>query len=146
MVVHQSEFEPELPSAVNGLVWMSGKNTREVLQALLKERQHTGDRPPMEWDVSNRPTAERTVFQRAYRQYRRRSNIPRSLRKVFDDEVTRELDRMWERRKQDFSAAGRAEMEQWIHLTEAFRSLYLQVVLDPHSLRLVGRVLTTEYR
>ncbi|MHC4077267.1 MAG: hypothetical protein ACYST0_02365, partial [Planctomycetota bacterium] len=143
---YQDHFEPELPSAVNGLVWISGANTREVLEALLEERQHTGDRPPPEWDLAKRPTAEATVFRRGYRQYRRPSAIPRSLRKRFDDEVTRELDNLWEKDKRAYSAEGRAEMEQWIHLTNAFRSLYLQVILDPHSLRLSGRVLTTEYR
>jgi len=143
---YQNHFEPELPNAVNGLVWISGKHTQQVLQALLDERQHTGDRPPPEWDLANRPVAERTVFRQKYRPYRRPSAIPRSLRKRFDDDVTRELDKMWEKKKKSFSAEGRAEMEQWIHLTEALRSFYLQVILDPHSLRLTGRVLTTEYR
>lgn len=140
------EFERELPNAVNGLVWISGKHTREVLQALLDERQHTGDRPPPEWDLANRPLAERTVFYNKYRQYGTKAGIPRSLLKRFDEEVTRELDAMWEKEKANYSVAGRAKMEQWIYLTEALRSCYLQVILDPHSLRLTGRVLTTEYR
>ncbi len=140
------EFEKELPSAVNGLVWISGKNAREVLEALLQERQHAGDRPPVQWDMANRPVAERTVFRRGYSQYRRMSAIPRSLKKAFNDEAVRELDRMWEQEKRNYSAAGRAELEQWVHLSEAVRSLYLQVILDPRSLRLTGRALATEYR
>ncbi len=143
---YQNNFEPELPSAVNGLVWISGRHTREVLQALLEERQHGGDRPPPEWDLANRPAAEQTVLYQKYRQYHSRSGIPPEYRQRFHDEVTRELDKMWEKKKADYSAEGRAELEQWIHLTEALRSLYLQVILDPHSLQLTGRVLATEYR
>jgi hypothetical protein len=143
---YKVNFEPELPNAVNGLVWVSGRQIKEVLQALLAERQITGDRPPPVWDVANRPVAERTVFHQKYRQFHSPAGIPRSLRQRFDEEVTKELDQMWEKRKADYSAEGRAKMEQWIHLAEAVRSFYAQVILDPHSLQLAGRALATEYR
>jgi len=139
------EFEEEMSAAVNGVGFVWADNLRKVGEDFKTFSEKLDSFMDNSWARKNRPKAEQTTLRR-YRQYRSLSQAQKSADwSRISKEIESTLDGMWSKHQKSNRLAGVAELEQFLDLTEVFRTAYVQMVMKSDSLQVRGRVLERGY-
>jgi hypothetical protein len=139
-------FGRELPNAVNGFVFLMGRQLDEVLVDYRNDIDFMANQTPdPEWMVRNRPSAEDQVRRSKYQQYGSISAIPASLRNQFDVDVDAYLETLWVSNTSRFTSADRESLAQAMAFSKMFSAAYFQVMLEPSYINLTARFLL-DYR
>lgn len=135
------EYYRELPQSVNGFVYVQGQQMRLLLGDYEKALEKgMGDIDPA-WATAHRPQAENEVFRAKYAsRYAAQAALQGPDKKQFSNEVDDYLAEMWTKQASSYTAGDRAELRQAMAVCDMMRSAYLQVVLDPQSIKATARV------
>jgi hypothetical protein len=138
------EIEPELPSELNGLVWLRGRNLVPMFDDYLAFADASGELPDPDWMRQSRPAAEDQVRRTRFPQYPSKASMPRSMTEPggeFDQAVTAYLQDRWRRERTNFSADDRKQIEQLRAMSQLMRAGYLQLELENNYIRMQGKLL-----
>lgn len=138
------EIEPELPSELNGLVWLRGRNLVPMFDDYLAFADASGELPDPDWMRQSRPAAEDQVRRTRFPQYPSKASMPRSMTEPggeFDQAVTAYLQERWRRERTNFSADDRKQIEQLRAMSQLMRAGYLQLELENNYIRMQGKLL-----
>lgn len=139
------EFEEEMSAAVNGVGFVWAENLRKVGEDFKTFSEKLDSFMDNSWARKNRPKAEQATLRR-YRQYRSLSQAQKSADwSRISKEIESTLDGMWSKHQKSNRLAGVAELQQFLDLTEVFRTAYVQMVMKSDSLQVRGRVLERGY-
>lgn len=139
-------FDRELPNAVNGFIYLQGRQLEEVLADYEKDIDFVANlAPDPDWMVRNRPSVEDLVRRQKYPQYGSIRAIPPNRLAQFHEDVDAHLRELWTGNSSRYTAADRESLRQAKAVSRLFSAAYLQVMLEPEYINLTGRVLL-EYR
>ncbi|MCA8963718.1 MAG: hypothetical protein H6838_12310 [Planctomycetes bacterium] len=140
----RDEVQGELPSELNGLIWLRGQNLLPVFDDYLNFAEATSDLPDPDWMRISRPAAEEQVRRSRYPQYPSKASMPRSMTEPggeFDNAVTAFLQERWRRERTNFSAADKQQIQQFRAMAQMLKVGYLQLELENNYIRLQGKLL-----
>jgi hypothetical protein len=133
-------FLPQVARTVNGFVFVQGREFEELLLDYDRFAAQLGQDLDPGWAKERRPQVEADVFRRKYSQHARTiATLDKDKLEEFHREVDGVLREAWKREGSAVSAEARESIQEAIAFCRAFSSLYLQVVLDPQSIKLVAR-------
>jgi hypothetical protein len=136
------EVERELPSELNGLVWLRGKNLVSVMDDYLAFADTDSELPDAEWMMVSRPAAEETVRKTRYAKYPSKASIPKSvLDGEFDQAVREYLAERWRQERTSFTAGDRSQMQQLRAMAQMLNVGYMQVELENNYIRFQTKML-----
>ena len=137
-----AEIERELPSELNGLVWLRGKNLVSVMDDYIAFADTDSELPDAEWMMVSRPAAEETVRKTRYAKYPSKASIPKSvLEGEFDQAVRAYLAERWRQERTSFTAGDKSQMQQLRAMAELLNVGYVQVELENNYIRFQTKLL-----
>lgn len=131
----------ELPSALNGFVWLRGAKLLEVLDDYRKASEQQNVEPDPEWIMEQRSSAEDVVRKSKYPQYPSLASMPKTLLDgEFQDAVRAYLREQWGKASAGFSAKDLPEIDQLRGMAKMVDAAYLQLELENNYIRFQGKV------
>lgn len=135
--------EREMPAALNGLIWLDGKNLVPVLDDYLEFAAVQSAEPDAEWQLLLRPTAEDQVRRLRFPQYPSKASMPKTLIDGdFEQAVRAWMRAKWEQERSNFTAADRAMMEQLRGVCQLIKAAAIQLELQNNYIRYQARIMT----
>lgn len=139
-----TEIEPELPSELNGLVWVRGSTMVPVLDDYLSFASANNEQADPDWMRNSRPAAEEQVRRTQFPQYRSKASMPLPMTQPggeFDAAVVAYLQEKWRRESTNFTDRDRQDLTQLRAMAQLLKSGYLQVELENNYIRFQGKLL-----
>ena len=133
-------FERELPSQINGFVYLNGERMGNVFGDYVRHVNDGSRDPDPAWMMSNRVRIEQRVFEDRYSRYGSPSQIPSGEKAGFDRDVDDEMDAEWLRQRSTFTAGDRERYEEMRVLMKMIDAAYVQVELDPQFIQLTSAI------
>lgn len=140
----RDEVESELPSELNGLIWLRGQNLVPVLDDYLAFADATSELADPDWMRISRPAAEEQVRRTRFPQYPSKASMPKSLTDVggeFDQAVNAYLQEKWRRERTNFTADDRQRVQQFRAMAQLLKAGYVQLDLENSYIRYQGKLL-----
>lgn len=132
----------ELPSALNGFVWMRGERLLSVLDDYRAASEQSNVEPDPEWILSQRSSAEDVVRRSKYPQYPSLAAMPKTLLEgEFQSAVRDYLREQWSKASTGFSAQMLPELDQLRGMAKMVDAAYLQLELENNYIRFQGKVI-----
>lgn len=135
------EYSQELPNAVNGFIYLQGRELERLLGDYEQDIVDHAQRPDPTWAMNELPAAEHHVFKEKYSQYGSTAGLPPSVRADFDNDVNAEIESRWRTKRTSYTAEAQASILESMALCRLFESAYIQLTLEPRYLRLTGRTI-----
>lgn len=133
----------ELPSALNGFVWLRGAKLLEVLDDYRKASEQQNVEPDPEWIMQQRSSAEDVVRRAKYSQYPSLASMPKTLLDgEFQEAVRAYLREQWGKASAGFSAKDLPAIDQLRGMAKMVDAAYLQLELENNYIRYQGKVVT----
>lgn len=137
-----SEIERELPSELNGMVWLRGSNLVPVFDDYLSFAAQDSEAPDAEWMMNSRAGAEEHVRKTRYAQYPSKASMPKSVVEgEFEQAVRAYLAEQWRLVRTSFTAGDREQMQQMRAMVQMLSTGYLQVELENNYIRFQGKLI-----
>ena len=139
----QTEIEPELPSELNGLIWLQGRNLVTLFDDYLAFAEGASELPDPEWMRTSRPAAEEQVRRARFPQYPSKASMPRSMTEPggeFDQAVVAFLRESWRKVRTNFTAEDRQQAQQLRAMAQLLNVGYLQLELENNYIRFQGKL------
>lgn len=143
---HWDTFERELPSQINGFVYLNGDRMGNVFGDYVRYANDGSSQPDPSWMLANRVRIEKKVFDAQFARYGSPSQIPSSEKPAFDEAVDDELDVEWSRQRASFTAGDRERYEELRVLSKMIDAAYVQVELDPQFIQLTSAISLFPYQ
>ncbi|MEO6594426.1 MAG: hypothetical protein ABIP94_06715 [Planctomycetota bacterium] len=146
-VVRLPEFEAaerELPSELNGLIWLHGENVIPVLDDYMAFAEAATELPDNDWLLQSRPAAEDQIRRTRFPQYPSKASMPESLLKPdgeFEVAVVAFLREQWRRERTSFTADDRAHLQELRAMAQLVKAVCLQVELENNYIRFQARLM-----
>lgn len=131
----------EMSPAINGLVYARGPELEKVFEAMGDYIDKGGVELDTDFATTYRSEAEAKVLRAKYSQFGSQAGLPANLKEQFKADVLAELKAMWAKQQGSYSAQDRAMVAELTGWCRTFTAAYLQVELDPQSIRLQGRAI-----
>ncbi len=133
----------ELPQALNGFVWMRGKQLLSVLDDYRAASEQQNVEPDPEWIMAQRSSAEEVVRRAKYAQYPSLASMPKNLLDgEFQTAVRDYLREQWSKASAGFSAQDLPKIDQLRGMAKLVDAAYLQLELENNYIRFQGKVIT----
>ncbi|MFO1077689.1 MAG: hypothetical protein U1E73_08180 [Planctomycetota bacterium] len=137
-----AQVDRELPDALNGFVWLRGKNLVSVFDDYLAFAKADTELPDMDWQISTRPQVEEEARRAKFPQYASKAAIPpQILQGEFEQLVQQLMRERWRRERSSFTAGDRANMEQMRSLAKLLDVGYMQLELMKNYIRFQAKLL-----
>jgi hypothetical protein len=138
------EYVGELPNAVNGLIYVQGRELELVMRGYEQDIiAHSAGLDPA-WAAQHRSSAEAEVFRRDFaRNFASMAALQGADRARFDAAVDAELEKMWRTASSSYTADAKGAVRETIALCRLLQSAYMQVSLEPRYLHLTARAITS---
>ena len=138
--------ENEIPSAVNGFVYVQGKEMQQVLEDYQMAFERSQGSPDPEWMLANRQGIEAQVFRDKYAaRFGSIAALDPASKAQFGRDVDAMLQEQWRRQGQTVSDAERQSIRQALAMSRMCQAACVYLNLDPQWIKVSGRVLV-EYR
>jgi hypothetical protein len=131
----------EMSPSINGLVYVRGPELERVLDSITEYIDKASVELDTDFATTFRSEAESKVLRAKYSQFGSQAGLPPNLREQFKADVIAELKAMWAKQQGAYSAEDKATVAELTGWCRTFSSAYLQVVLDPQSIQVQGRII-----
>ena len=136
----------EIPSLVNGFVYVQGQPLEKVLEGYQLAFEASQTAPDPSWMESNRQIFEAEVFRQRYAgRYGSIAALDRATKTAFDKDVDAYMDEQWRKRGKNFGEGSRASLRQAVAVARMFSAACMTLNFDKSWMKLAGRALV-EYR
>lgn len=133
-----TDFEKELPTRINGLVYLNGERLANVFGDYVRFVTEQSRSPDQSWMLANRSRIERAVFEKSYSQFGSVTRIPRNQEEAFNQEVVAAMNVEWARQRSQFTAGDRAVYGRLKAMAELLDTGYLQVELTQQAIEMTS--------
>ncbi|MCA8976031.1 MAG: hypothetical protein KDC98_15015 [Planctomycetes bacterium] len=135
-------LDRELPDALNGFLWLRGKNLLPVLDDYLRFAEADNELPDPGWLSIVRLQVEEEVRRARFARYRSKASMPREVREgEFEEAVQQAMRDKWRREKTSFSAKDRGQMSQLRAMAQLLDVGYVQLELTKNFIRFQTKLL-----
>jgi hypothetical protein len=140
------EFVQDMPSAMNGVVFLWADKLKEVAEDFENYHKKLGGGMDPSFGFKNRSRAEVFAFRKPrWSPFGSIAKIPEDQVEAFEADVLVELRKLWGAQHARNLIADQATLKQFSQFVRTFKAAYLQMVLTETSLKVWGRVLSPEY-
>lgn len=144
-LVEDAQFrriEDELPSALNGFVWVRGQRLLQLLDDYRAASEQQNVEPDPGWIAEQRSAAEEAVRRAKYPQYPSLASMPKNLLDgEFQESVRSYLREQWGKASAGFSAQDLPMFDQLRGFAKLTDAAYLQLELENNYIRFQGKLL-----
>lgn len=136
------QFERELPSSLNGFVWLRGKNLVPVLDDYLNYAESDSELPNPDWMRIVRGEIEEQVRRAKFARYPSKASIPRQiLIGDFEQAVREAMRERWRKERTNFSSDDRDRVRQLRAMAQLLDTGYMQLELMNNFIRFQTKLL-----
>jgi hypothetical protein len=137
-------IERELPTSLNGFVWLQAANLLPVLDDYRRASEALNKDPDPEWMQHNFAAAEDVVRRQQYPRYQSKASMPPALRDgEFKDAVINYLRDQWSKGASGLSTADLPSIDQLRAMARLLDAAYLEVDLEDNYIRFQGKAVAS---
>lgn len=135
-------FERELPSALNGFVWLRGRNLVQVFDDYIQFAEASSEEPDPGFLESVRGETEEEVRRSLYPRYLTKAAIPESVRNgAFEQAVQQAMREKWRKERTNYTAEDLGNMRQLRAMAQLLDAGYMQLELMNNFIRYQAKLL-----